>query len=323
MAGEGYDQLSAPLIMETIKCNICGSSEQDILYEIPDYLLDRDGISTTLVKCPQCGLIFQNPRPTIEEMDIHYPPEYDSYLPASEQIQGSWLMSKAINYGIYKRCKVVREQVREGDILDIGCATGEFLRGMSNYPGWKAYGVEPNHYAANLARQRYGLEVFNGTLEKAAYPNDSFDVVTLWDVFEHLHDPTGTLVEIHRILKTNGVVIVRVPNAYSWDARWFGRYWAGLDAPRHLYVFEPMTLSRIFTMAGFEVNKFECRIGSYPTFVLSLRFWMVGNGIKKSTINASVRVLQHPIARIITAPIFYLTSIGLKGPLITLTVTKR
>ena len=306
-----------------MNCMLCGSSEQDILYIIPDYLLNRTGISTTLVKCPQCGLIFQNPRLAIDEMEIHYPPDYDSYLPATGPEKSSWLMSKAINYGIYKRCKVVREQFREGNILDIGCATGEFLSGMSNYPGWRTFGVEPNHYAANLARQKYGLDVFIGTLEQAAYQSGFFDVITLWDVFEHLHDPVGTLNEIHRILKTKGIVIVRVPNAYSWDARLFKQYWAGLDAPRHLYVFEPLTLKMIFTLAGFDVDKIECRIGSYPTFVLSLRFWMVGRGVKKSTIELINRILQHPLARILTAPIFFVSSIGLKGPLITLTAVKR
>jgi hypothetical protein len=157
--------------METINCILCGSTKQDIHYRIPDYLLNRNGNITTLVKCPTCGLIFQNPRPTIDEMGIHYPPDYDPYLPAIGRGKDPWLMSKAINYGIYKRCRVVREQVREGNILDIGCATGEFLNGMSNYPGWKPYGIEPNLYAATLLEKK-GWKP-DGMLEQAAFQMDS------------------------------------------------------------------------------------------------------------------------------------------------------
>jgi ubiquinone/menaquinone biosynthesis C-methylase UbiE len=266
--------------MESVSCNLCGSDERIPIYHLPDYLLERPDILTVLVKCNRCGLIYQNPRPTIDDIGVHYPPEYDSYNTVPNRVKNSWLMSKAIQYGINKRCRIVQENRKGGSILDIGCATGEFLNGMRRYPTWETYGVEISPFASSVARERFGLEVFTGILEEAAYPDEFFDAITLWDVFEHLHDPTNTLREIYRILKPEGVLIIRVPNVNSWDASIFGQYWAGLDAPRHLFVFTPTTLSELLTKCGFKIKRTECRIGSYPTFVLSLRFWMVGKRIR-------------------------------------------
>jgi SAM-dependent methyltransferase len=303
--------------MESISCNLCGSDERDTLYSLPDYLLEKQNNLTVLVKCNQCGLIYQNPRPTINEIGVHYPQEYDSYHPVPNSVKDSRLMSKAIQYGINKRCRIVNENCEGGSILDIGCATGEFLNGMRQYPTWNIYGVEISPFASQIARERFNLEIFTGTLEQATYPDEFFDAVTLWDVFEHLHDPARTLMEIHRILKPKGILVVRVPNIISWDARIFGQYWAGLDAPRHLFVFNPSTLSTLLQKGGFEVKKIGCPIGSYPTFVLSLRFWMVGKGIRYSIRDRILQILNSPIARLCTAPIFFLMNRGLRGPLIT------
>jgi len=170
------------LKMETVSCNLCGGDERITLYNLPDYLLEKLDSLTVLVKCNQCGLIYQNPRPTINEIGVYYPPEYDSYNAIPNAVKNYRLMSKAIQYGINKRCRIVLENGKGGSILDIGCATGEFLNGMRRYPTWNTYGVEISPFASSIARERFGLEVFTGTLGEAAYPDESFDVITLWDV---------------------------------------------------------------------------------------------------------------------------------------------
>jgi SAM-dependent methyltransferase len=308
--------------METIACNFCGNPGSYEVYTIPDYLLNRPQVTARLVQCRKCGLIYQNPRPTLEEMAQHYPPEYDSYsLEGSSE--GSWFARQGAAYGMRKRVKFVTRELSEGRLLDIGCATGVFLREMDRQTGWQVEGLEINEFAAAIAREKFQLEVFQGTLEEAAYPARHFEAVTMWDVLEHVHDPAATLAEIRRILKPGGVLVVRVPNYASLDRRLFGRYWAGLDAPRHLFVFDPPILTKWLGANGFGVRGRTSRIGSYPTFVLSVRFWLVAQAKSPRIRNRILGILNHPIARLISIPLFFLTSLRLRGPLLVVTAVKE
>ncbi len=306
--------------MESVACNLCGSQEAAPLYQVSDYMFERPQVTAVLVRCLRCGLVYQNPRPTLAEMDQHYLPEYDLYSPPEETRSSSLkdrLMDLAIQYGMRKRASFVTRYKSGGRWLDVGCAAGVFLHRFqrAQAPGaWELHGVEPNPQAAEVARSRYGLQVITGTLEQAAYPDASFDVVTLWDVLEHLHDPLDSLNEIRRILKPGGVLALRVPNLDSWDAHLFGRYWAGLEPPRHLYVFAPATLTRLLEKAGFQVSQVSTRVGSYPTFVLSLQFWLYGHGVSRARRQAVARLLYHPLARLASSPLFFVSSILQRGP---------
>ena len=308
--------------METVGCNLCEGRSAKPAYQLTDLLLERLDTQVILVKCDTCGLVYQNPRPTMEEIGAYYPPEYESYQPLSGQKKLPWLLGKAYQYGTDKRCRIVtRLQQNGGRLLDVGCATGNFLMGMKRLPNWELYGVEPNEHAARVAQEN-GLNVFVGVLEQARYPDNFFDAVTLWDVLEHLHDPKTSLKEIFRILKPGGLLVVRVPNLDSWDAGIFRRAWAGLDAPRHLYVFDRRTLSQILEQAGLRVKYLRSEIGSYPTFVLSVRFWLVQTGVHEGVRQAILHVLLHSIARILFAPFFYVYSLNSRGPLVTASAIK-
>jgi len=300
--------------MEYTLCNICGNSEVQPLYTISDYLLERSNISSSFVKCENCGLIFQNPRPSINEINQHYPSEYESYLSKQDIENASWLLKEAIRYGIKKRGRFITRYKKSGRLLDIGCASGLFLNGMREQGNWELYGVEPNEYAAKIAQEQYNLNVKIGLLEEAEYPDRFFDVVTLWDVLEHLHDPKAQMREIHRILKPDGFIIFRVPNANSFDAKIFKHYWAGLDAPRHLYVFTFDTLNKLLTSTGFRIINKNTNSGSYPTFLISLRFYMVGNRTSRIVKQWILKILSHPICRLLTAPLFFIISISSRGP---------
>jgi len=308
--------------MESVPCNLCGSAQTKPLAVVPDLLLERLTVEATLVQCTRCGLVYQNPRPTPSEIGEHYPPAYESYADHTVQPKHNWLLQQAVEYGTNKRCRFVTRHKRAGRLLDVGCAMGTFLLGMRKQANWTVAGVELNQAVARLASERHGLDIFPGTLEEAAYPDASFDAVTLWDVLEHLHDPRHGLQEIHRILRSDGVVVIRVPNLASWDAKLFGSRWAGLDAPRHLYIFTPEILSALLEKAGFRVVDHSCAIGSYMTFVLSIRFWLTARGTAAATKERISRMLYHPVARLITVPFFYLVSLTLRGPLL-VTVARK
>lgn len=308
--------------MESVLCNLCGSAQTKLFAIVPDLLLERETVTANLVQCSQCGLVYQNPRPTPAEIGEHYPPEYESYVDHTVQPKRNWLLQQAVEYGTNKRVRFVTRHKRAGRLLDVGCAMGTFLLGMRKQANWTVAGVELNQDVARLASERHGLDIFPGTLEEAAYPDGSFDAVTLWDVLEHLHDPLHGLQEIHRILRDEGIVVVRVPNLASWDAKLFGRYWAGLDAPRHLYIFTPETLTELLAKAGFQVVEHSCAIGSYMTWVLSIRFWLTARGTAPQTKERISRILYHPVARLLTVPLFYLVSLTLRGPLL-VTVARK
>lgn len=308
--------------MEAVRCNLCGADSASPFATVPDLLLERPSIQTTLVRCNRCGLVYQNPRPTLREIGQHYPPEYDSYVDHAAGQGRHWLLQKAIDYGIDKRCRFVTRHKQSGRVLDIGCAAGTFLLGMRRQGDWQTYGVELTDAVARIARERHGLDVFTGTLEEAAYPAAFFDAITLWDVLEHLHDPAASLREIGRILKPDGVLVIRVPNLASWDAVFFGRTWAGLDAPRHLYIFTPHTLRQLLEGAGFGVLENSSAIGGYMTFVLSVRFWLTAQGASPKLQRTVMRLLYHPLARLASAPLFYIPSQLQRGPLLVTTARK-
>lgn len=132
----------------------------------------------------------------------------------------------------------------EGKLLDIGCATGKFLE-MARSNGWDVYGVEISAYAANRARNR-GLNVHTGTLESASYDTGFFDIITAFDVLEHLVDPKGFLHEVRRILKPGGTFILLTPNAGAYRAKTLGDQWIGFTASlEHTLYFTPDSLRTI------------------------------------------------------------------------------
>ena len=309
--------------MELTPCNLCGSDRYHVLYaDMPDLLLQRPSVHSTLVRCDTCGLVYQNPRPTLSEMAQHYPPEYEPYSASPPTAQIRRLQDLASRYGVEKRCHFITARKPRGRLLDLGCSTGVFLLGMRSHPGWELYGVDINAQVAAAAR-RNGLDVFAGTVEEARYPDEYFDAITLWDVLEHLHDPSGTLRELHRILKPDGLLLIRVPNLSSRSARIFGPYWAGLDQPRHLFVFSPTTLRALLDKAGFLWREGTTGSGAYPTFLLSVDFWARARWPGRQGTTATMRFLRGALMRAVTVPIFYLDSLYQRGPLLVVLASKR
>lgn len=289
--------------MEFIHCELCGSTRAEQVYEVNDWLLNRPNIKGILVRCLDCGLIYQNPRPTLMELDAHYPSRYQPYQVNMDA--QPYLIRKAYEYGYSNRIYSVTRYKKGGKLLDLGCAAGEFLEQFRREPDWEVEGVDVSEYAVESARKK-GLKVFSGTLEQAGYSTASFDAVTMWDVLEHLHQPKTTIHEIRRILKPGGILALRVPNGDSGDFKFFGRYWAGLDAPRHLYIFSHATIERILREEGFRIISSTTRLGSYIGFVLSVDFWLTARKTNTVRHRFIMNMLRHPAMRVFFAPIFYL-----------------
>ncbi len=262
--------------MESTSCPMCEVDSGKLLLEGHDLLHDGEHVFT-LNTCARCGHIYQNPRPSIEEIGRYYPPTYMPFLKAIED-EPSWFKRLDRHYGRSRRCQAVHKAAgKVGRLLDVGCATGIFLDGMRTL-GWDVAGVEPTTSAAAYARDRFGLDVFEGRLEDAPFADHSFDVITLWDVLEHVHEPKQVLDKIHQLLRPGGLLVMSLPNPDSIEARFLDRYWAGWDLPRHLNLFRPTQLRQHLAQMGFQTQKIRSFTAGYSVLIMSLEHKLNAEG---------------------------------------------
>ena len=294
-------------------CVLCRSNEFQHLVERGDRLTSATKIFH-YVQCNRCGLISLWPKLKKEEVRQYYPEVYDSYM--TDETSLDKLSQLLYRRGLEKkRHTITRRKAGPGRLLDVGCATGQFLFHMARY-GWQVSGVEPSNQAAAYARDRYHLNVINGELQDAKFPDRFFDVVTLWDVFEHLDDPLTSLIEINRIMVEEGLLVLSIPNLRSFDARIFKNHWIGWDAPRHLHLFTLETLETFLSEAGFRLSSAHCLGGEYGAFVLSLQTWMRGQTNLKHTSKLTSWIVL-PFLRILLLPYFWVARWLGRGPIIT------
>lgn len=300
---------SEPILVPVSDCPVCNSPCFDLERSGPDYFMHQPG-TFTLVRCDGCSTLFQNPRPSLHDINRYYPDSYGSYAKAEAGIKGQrGLMRRVIQRGQQQRTCILAHLLPASSehprrLLDVGCAAGLFLEAMQSYSGWQVEGVELNASAAHATSERLGIPVFAGPFEHARYPDASFDAVTLWDVLEHFHDPLTSLRELRRIIKPGGVVFIRTPNAASYVARLCGRYWSGYDLPRHMTIFDANTLDLALARAGFSTPVIMYTSGSYLAALHSLR-WALDD--RRSPLAARVhRVLYHPLMRLLLRAPFVL-----------------
>lgn len=304
--------------METTACLLCGEDSATPVYTLPDLLLGLPG-TFYLVRCQGCGLVYQNPRPTETEIGAFYPPAYDPYGVPPWQIRNP-IVRAVRGHGLAKRWRLVERWAPQRSdsrrLLDVGCATGLFLG--AGGAGWERVGVEPSEEAAAQARANFGLTVHTGMLEEVALPDASFDAITMWDVVEHLHDPTRTLAHVRRLLRPDGIFVFRVPNLDSWDARLAGHFWAGLDQPRHLFVPDEAAISRLLAATGFREMDRQCLSGTFGVLVLSWRFWLRERVRDGGHRRLAQRLLDNLATRLALSPLLWaVDKVAKKGSLLT------
>jgi len=298
---------------ESVACNLCGSSESTVVYTLSDMIHQPAG-EFELQRCQRCGLMYLSPRPTPQSIGAYYPPDYTPYRPPVED-ERFGLMRWMRRRKLARRRTLIEKYsgLKRGRVLDVGCATGLFLHEMQ-LAGWTAVGVEPIQSAADFARRRFGLEVFQGMLGDAPFAPDTFDVITFWDVLEHTFSPQDELANAARLVKPGGIVAINVPNWDSFDRQPAGRYWQGFDTPRHLYVFTRPTLTQLLENAGFRVLDWVCFMPGYFTWILSLERQVAAK--RPRLARALMRVLMLPGVRLIFEPWFSFVNWRRTGPVI-------
>jgi 2-polyprenyl-3-methyl-5-hydroxy-6-metoxy-1,4-benzoquinol methylase len=240
-----------------VPCNLCASEDWVELY--PSTLQARLGPTqpaaayacthcgygrhTAIVRCRRCGLVYANPRPAEQAI-------LASYRAVEDPLYQAERAGRVLTFERHLRpLERLAGPANGRALLDVGCYTGVFVEVAARH-GWQASGVEPSRWAAALARAA-GLDVLEGTLESVDLPPGSYSVITLWDVIEHLANPTATLHQVYRLLEPGGWLVIHTIDIDSLFARLLGADWPWL-MEMHLYYFSPLTLASLLAKTGFK-----------------------------------------------------------------------
>jgi 2-polyprenyl-3-methyl-5-hydroxy-6-metoxy-1,4-benzoquinol methylase len=239
---------------EETSCLLCGGDRRSIVLEAAERAEATTGTRPAVVRCDACGLCYTSPRPTPAAMHRFYPEDYSPHRlqphAKSRKRRKGWTGWLGWNSGV--RSALLRLQ--KGRLLDFGCGGGKFLAEM-HADGWQVLGVDLSEAVVERVQQELGLPALAGDLSAPQIEASSFEVITMRQSLEHVHDPLEVLRQARRLLVPGGTLIVWVPNIDSLPFRWFGPAWYGLDLPRHLTHFTPATLRRMVVEAGFQAGK--------------------------------------------------------------------
>ncbi|MEI9928647.1 MAG: class I SAM-dependent methyltransferase [Sphingomonas sp.] len=245
-----------------LACHLCGESDYRPLFSARSY---------DLVACRNCGLAFlANPPSEAEIAALYTDADYHRVLLDPADPGFSRMRATARQHLRFLRRRI--PDTAGSTLLDIGCSSGLFLD-EARRAGFEVHGAELSPATAAFARDHFGLSVHAGDWRDAGHADASFDVITLFDVIEHLPDPLGELVAIRRLLKPGGLLLQSTPNIDGLFPRLsylLARrldYWPHPEPPYHLYQFSRRTLGALTEKAGYvDVCADQTRIGLDYTF---------------------------------------------------------
>ena len=274
-------------------CFLCGTVGEVLYSGMRDRSFSAPGEwSERRCPNPDCGLIWLDPQPTLEDIGKAYQTYYTHNQPEPgtsilrDTVYGIWNSYLRLRLGyatgvgpawcaifsplallhpggpdeldsaaMYLRAPAALERV-----LDVGCGSGVLLARMKSL-GWEVRGVEVDPGGVAAARAR-GVTVHQGQLADAKFPDNHFDAVHSAHVIEHVHDPTHLLHECFRILKPGGKLVMLTPNTASYGHKYFGNAWLNLDPPRHLILFNKATLRKAAEQQGFIIKRLDSTVRS-------------------------------------------------------------
>lgn len=235
--------------------------------ELKDYSVT--GESFELFLDTDLDLLKTIPEPNALELNRYYDSEnYISHTDSKRNLlENLYQIVKKVT--IKSKLKMIDNlDIQYKTILDIGCGTGDFLL-AAKQSGWLVEGYEPNLKAKEIAQVK-GLNIVDH-LDKIE--TNSIDVITMWHVLEHVSDLDLQLNTIQRILKKDGIVLIAVPNYKSYDAQYYGKFWAAYDVPRHIWHFSQNSIPRIFSRYGFTLlKKYPMWFDSFYVSLLSEKY---------------------------------------------------
>ena len=235
-----FKKTNPKLMQRYAPCTLCNTSNFRVIHQ-----KDR----WQYLRCICCGLVSLYPRPTIQEL-IN---SYDTYLPVQPVNIAEW--KKMMQPVVDASADLIesRNRTGRGSLLDIGCGYGFFLGEMKSR-GWEVKGIEISETGRQYARHTWDIKVYSEPLENLSLPENSFDVVTLFYVIEHVLEPLELLTAVKRILKPQGLVLLRWPHTTP-IVRILGPFSGKLDlyhTPFHIHDFSPKTIKKLLSLSDFE-----------------------------------------------------------------------
>lgn len=244
-----------------IACNLCGSSQSEPFCP---------GNDLGLVRCAGCGLVYVGLRPDPDELYALYGEAYFRNDESGVVGYSDYIKDEPnIRRTARRRLAFLERFVAPGRLLDVGCAAGFFLD-EAQRRGWQAEGLDVSAFAVNYARAHFALKVQRGSFTELDYAAGAFDLVTLWDVIEHVPDPKAYLRRAAQVLRPGGLLALATPDIHSLPARLAGRRWVGYKlSEEHIYYFSARTLAQMLAEAGLEIVHVR-HVGKYVTVRLFL-----------------------------------------------------
>lgn len=240
-------------VEEVTACPLCRSQQLELLFTAHDTLHSMPG-EWGVHSCRDCGLMLTSPRPNPVTMPGYYPKDYQPFgapHAPTEHRPATAALKRLARRLLDPMEHVLPRGLASDLVLEVGCGSGRYLAQLAA-SGWQVQGLEPSAETADRLREATGLPVFTGSISEAGFASGSFDLVVAVMVLEHLHAPLEDLGRMRAWLRPGGYITGSVPNAASWEFRYFEQDWYALQVPTHLFHFTPTTLTRLLEKAGFE-----------------------------------------------------------------------
>jgi len=214
-------------------------------------------------------MLITSPQPSLENLGKYY--ESEDYISHTDNKRS--LFEKLYHFiksiALKNKLNLINsQQPDKGRLLDIGAGTGEFLSVAKN-DGWQTIGVEPSDRAKAIAKSK-GVSFVEHTSE---LENNSFDVISMWHVLEHVSDLDAQIKELKRLLKPTATLIIAVPNFKSFDAKYYGKFWAAYDVPIHFWHFSKTAIKLLFEKEEIKLEKvLPMKFDSFYVSLLSEKY---------------------------------------------------
>lgn len=225
------------------KCPWCNSENNHQFLKLKDYFLTQEEFE--ILECEDCKLLFTNPCPTPDKIGNYYKSE--DYLSHNEEKKSLFakIYNKVKKINIKNKFKIATSSQQSAvSVLDIGCGVGDFLL-YAKEKGCNVTGIEPSEDARKIAEKKLDCKI-SSPEELQNIPDNSFDIITMWHVLEHVADLKTEIHHLQRILKKDGRLVLALPNYKSYDAEYYKDKWAAYDVPRHLSHLSQTSIKNIF-----------------------------------------------------------------------------